>query len=81
MPGPSVLVPDPIGRCVSAAGRSSVASTGGARSRHGCSLWSYSWLLRSRARAFVDHHAQATSTGWKNRRLRRAVSEFKPNAS
>jgi hypothetical protein len=33
------------------------------------------------ANASVDHQAQATGTGWKNNRLRRALSEFKPNAS
>lgn len=38
-------------------------------------------LLRTAANASVDHHAHATSTGWKNRRVRLALSEFKPNAS
>ena len=38
-------------------------------------------LLRKTSKAFVDHHAQATRTGWKNKRVSLAASEFKPNAS
>ena len=40
----------------------------------GCSDASAARRWRKTAKASVDHHAHTTSTGWKNRRLRRALS-------
>jgi hypothetical protein len=43
---------------------------------------SFSLLFLQALNAPADHKAQAISTGWKNRRIKRELSEFKaPKAS